>query len=92
MLLAGPDGRSWCDAARAAAERLGVPLEALAIDATTDAEPRWLATYGVERDGAVLVRPDGYVAWRQAASVRDPAAELTRALERILGRTDRAAT
>jgi 2-polyprenyl-6-methoxyphenol hydroxylase-like FAD-dependent oxidoreductase len=91
-LLAGPDGRSWCHAARVAADGLQVPLEALAIDATTDAEPRWPAAYGVERDGAVMVRPDGYVAWRQAASVPDPTAELTRAFERILGRTDRAAT
>jgi hypothetical protein len=91
-LLAGPDGRSWFQAARAATDRLHVPLEALAIDATTDAEPRWPAAYGIERDGAVMVRPDGHVAWRQAASVSDPTAELTRALERILGRADRAAT
>jgi hypothetical protein len=39
-----------------------------------------------------MVRPDGYVAWRQPASVSDPIAELTRALERILRRADRAAT
>ena len=91
-LLAGPDGRSWCHAAQVAADRLHVPLEALAIDATIDAEPRWPAAYGIERDGAVMVRPDGYVGWRRVGSVSDPTTELTRALARILGQEGQAAT
>ena len=88
-LLAGPDGRAWCHAARAAADRLRVPLEPIAIDATTDAEPRWPAAYGIERSGAVLVRPDGYVGWRQGSSASEPAAEVTRALAAILGQEGR---
>jgi putative polyketide hydroxylase len=88
-LLAGPDGRPWLPAARAAGDRLRVPLEALVLEATTDAEPRWPAAYGIERDGAVLVRPDGFVGWRCASGHADPAAALTAALEEILARARR---
>jgi hypothetical protein len=38
----------------------------------------------VEADGAVLVRPDGHVAWRQRSAVSDPGRELERALRGIL--------
>jgi hypothetical protein len=37
-----------------------------------DPEGRWPAAYGVETDGAVLVRPDGHVAWRERSSVAHP--------------------
>ncbi|MEV4257718.1 FAD-dependent monooxygenase [Spirillospora sp. NPDC049652] len=35
--------------------------------------------------GCILVRPDGYVAWRASGPVADPAAELDGALRRVLG-------
>jgi putative polyketide hydroxylase len=92
-LLAGPEGGAWCNAARAAAERLGAPLDALTISAAAslaDGEGRWLATYGLERDGVVLVRPDGYVAWRKASAPADPFVEVSGALERVLSRPPRA--
>ena len=41
--------------------------------------------YGVEPDGAVLVRPDGQVGWRNRSAVADPGAELERALQGIRG-------
>ena len=31
-----------------------------------DSEGRWAAAYGVTDGGAILVRPDGFVAWRSA--------------------------
>jgi hypothetical protein len=37
-------------------------------------------------DGAILVRPDGHVAWRTAALPADPAAALAEALDVVLGR------
>jgi hypothetical protein len=36
--------------------------------------------------GAVLVRPDGFVAWRAKERTDDPQAELTRAFDTILAR------
>jgi 2-polyprenyl-6-methoxyphenol hydroxylase-like FAD-dependent oxidoreductase len=42
------------------------------------------ATYGIEASGAVLVRPDGYVAWRQKRHTADAADVLTRVLRTVL--------
>jgi hypothetical protein len=40
-------------------------------------------TYGVTPDGATLVRPDGYIAWRAVTAPTDPAPALTTALGRV---------
>lgn len=45
-------------------------------------------TYGIEASGAVLVRPDGYVAWRQKHHSPNAAGLLTRALTTVLCRED----
>jgi 2-polyprenyl-6-methoxyphenol hydroxylase-like FAD-dependent oxidoreductase len=50
---------AWSDAARALSSELDVPLSAHVIG-----DGRWAELYGVGSRGAVLVRPDGYVAWR----------------------------
>ena len=45
-------------------------------------DPRcvWLRRREIERDGAILVRPDRYVAWRQVTAAEDPRAALADAL------------
>ncbi len=43
-------------------------------------------THGIEASGAVLVRPDGYVAWRQQHHLQNAAGALTRALTTVLCR------
>jgi predicted ATPase len=50
-----------------------------------DPHQAWASTYGVGNDGAVLIRPDGYVAWRSSGVVSDPRAELTNVLYSVLG-------
>lgn len=84
VLLAGPNGGAWAPAARQAARRLGVDLAVHLIGADIgDPTGTWCARYGVETDGASLVRPDGHVAWRSPnAATR----ELHVALSRILAR------
>jgi putative polyketide hydroxylase len=64
--LAAMDGGAWCEPARAAAAELGLPLDAQQIDrgALRDPQQRFADAYGVSPAGAVLVRPDGFVAWR----------------------------
>jgi 2-polyprenyl-6-methoxyphenol hydroxylase-like FAD-dependent oxidoreductase len=87
VLLAGPDGGPWCDAVpaaaapgvRLAAYRVGGPELAVPDDSFTEA-------YGISRTGAVLVRPDGFVAWRARAASDRPAESLTAALRRALMR------
>src|SRR6185312_5872376 len=66
-LLAGPAAQDWCDAARAVTPHLGIDLTAFRIAPDGDAsdtEGTWTGTAGVGDRGALLVRPDGFVAWR----------------------------
>jgi 2-polyprenyl-6-methoxyphenol hydroxylase-like FAD-dependent oxidoreductase len=65
----------WCSAARSAA------VDAHRIDSEAFAN-----AYGTGAEGAVLVRPDGFVAWR-ARGARDGAErELVHALDQVLSR------
>jgi putative polyketide hydroxylase len=85
-LLAAPDGAAWRGAAVEVAKALGVPVDAYTVGGTgVQDRGRFADAYGLDADGAVLVRPDGHVAWR---SVRGPAnpAPLAAALGQILGR------
>jgi putative polyketide hydroxylase len=79
VLLAGPRGEHWADAAGALAQP-APPLRAYVVgrDATIeDGEAlQWCELYGIDEDGAVLVRPDGHVAWRTRRRASDWEAEL----------------
>jgi hypothetical protein len=89
VLLAGPRGAAWRDAARHLADDSRPPIQAWAIGAggdLGDPDGAWRETYGVEEDGAVLVRPDGYVAWRSRAGAADTLGTLRRAWDAVLGR------
>ncbi len=85
-LLAGPGGDAWCTAAAEVEREIGV-----AVDRYRIGEPGlrdlggFTEAYGLGEDGAVLVRPDGHVAWRSATGLRSGAV-LRDAVERILAR------
>jgi len=67
-LLTAAGGDEWCSAATEAGRALGVPIEAYVVgDPGLKDGGGFASAYGLERGGAVLVRPDGYVAWRSAA-------------------------
>ncbi|MFJ1652825.1 FAD-dependent oxidoreductase [Streptomyces sp. NPDC088337] len=90
VLLCG--GAGWHTAARTAGARLNVPLDVHSIgdgaeyDLDTGGDVDWSSVHGVAPEGAVLVRPDGFVAWRTEAGTTDMEKELTGALLQILGR------
>jgi hypothetical protein len=77
VLLAGAKGGAWADAAKP-------PLQVKPV-VLGDGEP-WRDLYGIEADGAVLVRPDGHVGWRSAALATDPGRVLRAAVDAIHGR------
>jgi putative polyketide hydroxylase len=85
-VLTGVDGEPWVRAAAAAAGRLGVEVTAHVISASADPGRRWPRAAGTGEDGALLVRPDGFVAWRAPAATADPGADLTAALAAVLAR------
>lgn len=83
VLLTGMEGNAWCSAARQIAQRLHLPLEVYRIGARgdyCDSAGDFLAAYRIADSGAVLVRPDGFVAWH--ARLADEHVEET--LERVL--------
>jgi len=82
VLLTTPAGKAWHEAA----QRLGIRTVSIGDGELADCDGQWLATYGLDETGAVLVRPDGYVGWRSRAMPADPAAMLGEAMTSIMGR------
>jgi 2,4-dichlorophenol 6-monooxygenase len=94
LLIAGEDGDAWCDAASRLAERHALPLDAVRIGHLDGdyRDPRcaWLRRREIGPRGALLVRPDRFVAWRSLDAAAEPAAVLASALAGILDREVRA--
>ena len=91
VLLAGQTGAAWRKAAVEVAHARRVPLHAFTIGSErdlVDPEGTWARTYEVEQDGAVLVRPDGHVAWRCRSRMAQPGQVLQEVLARVLGETE----
>jgi 2-polyprenyl-6-methoxyphenol hydroxylase-like FAD-dependent oxidoreductase len=87
VLFAGAAGGEWMNAARSLAGSFGgLPLDAYRVGIDVDdPEGRFAQAYGVSAEGASLIRPDGFVAWRSHGSVPDPRGNLQEALARSLG-------
>ena len=70
-----PRRRRHGDAAAQAIGPSWPPLKAFTVGADGDLgdpDGNWHEAYGVDTDGAVLVRPDGYVAWRSRSGASNP--------------------
>jgi putative polyketide hydroxylase len=88
VLLAGRDGDAW----RRAAQGIGTPWPPLIAFTVgkdcdlSDPDSNWHDAYGVDPDGAVLVRPDGHVAWRSRSGAINPLEVLRTALDCLFDR------
>ncbi|RPF29580.1 putative polyketide hydroxylase [Streptomyces sp. Ag109_G2-6] len=91
VLLSSP-GTPWKEAAGHVARELGARLDAYTVGSAPDADlvqpdgSDWAELHELSADGAVLVRPDGFVAWRAEGACADPRGELLDALTRVLRR------
>ena len=86
VLLCGADGDPWVRAAGGIRDETGGGVVAYGIGHDIqDVEGHWLQRYGVTAAGAVLVRPDGIIAWRASGADEAPEATLRSALRQILG-------
>ena len=86
VLLAGCDGGAWTDAAGTLRARSELPVSQVRIAADgpdREMHAEFTRKYGVNPDGAVLVRPDGVIAWRAKEAAADPQTELRRVLARL---------
>jgi 2-polyprenyl-6-methoxyphenol hydroxylase-like FAD-dependent oxidoreductase len=89
VLLTGEDGAGWAAAGRRVADELSVPMTVYPLGTPgglTDPDGSVLSVTGLTSRGALLVRPDGFVAWRSDESAADPAATLNEVLRRILSK------
>ncbi|MFD0799982.1 hypothetical protein ACFQZU_01435 [Streptomonospora algeriensis] len=65
VLLAGSDSGDWAEGMRAVNRRSGARVDVRALGTDIgDPEKEVAAAYRLDAAGAVLVRPDGFVAWR----------------------------
>jgi 2-polyprenyl-6-methoxyphenol hydroxylase-like FAD-dependent oxidoreductase len=83
-LLTGAEGDAWAAAAAEAVK--GVPLVSLQCDADfEDPTGTFHDSYGIGPDGAVLIRPDGHIAWHSHAVTTDPQTTLRAAITGCIG-------
>ena len=81
VALTDRTGERALDTAADVARATGIPLVAQVVEAAV-----WHDLYGVEPGGVVLVRPDGYVAWRSIGPLSN-SNELAAALRIAAGNT-----
>lgn len=81
VLVVGPKADGWLQVAGAVAAKLGIDLQSRQMDALDERRG-----FAMGQRGAVLVRPDGHVAWRMPWLAADPEAELGNTLGRLLAR------
>lgn len=96
VLLSGAGASSgWHEAAVGVARDMSVPLTSYRMGTGPDADllpeddADWAHRHGTAPGGAVLVRPDGFVAWRSEEPVEDPEATLREVLTKVLALTRR---
>lgn len=87
--VAQPTG--WHEAATHLASDLRVPLKSYRVGGTQEADlspddedTDWARAHGVTRGGAVLVRPDSFVAWRSPGPAPDPQSMLRQVVRTVL--------
>jgi putative polyketide hydroxylase len=87
VLLIGRDGGQWCDAAMRVASDAGIALAAYRIGPDgdlSDPDDVWTQRMGISTNGAVLIRPDGFVAWRGIHAATSPETLLDQVLRHVL--------
>lgn len=89
VLLGGVESSAWGTAWQAAATKLGVTVVRHSVGANGLLDPasEFLTQYGLETTGAVLVRPDGFVAWRSVGAADDATIIAERTLGQLLARS-----
>lgn len=91
LLIAGEEGNEWCRAAENVSKDLELPLDAIRIGHTSGdlLDPRltWTRVREHGPQGAILVRPDRFIAWRSMATADHATDVLRDALTAILHRS-----
>lgn len=88
LLIAGENGQPWCEAAQSIADELRLPLDVVRIGHADgdylDPHLTWTKNRGISADGAILIRPDRFVAWRSFGSSDSAHADVVAVLAQVL--------
>jgi putative polyketide hydroxylase len=85
VLLTGSDGMPWCQAVGRTSPGIALAVYRIGPDGDlADPEQQWTQRMGVSSDGAVLIRPDGFVAWRSRHLTPAPEYQFEDVLSHIL--------
>jgi putative polyketide hydroxylase len=92
-IFAGRNGSGWRRIAADVSREFGLETPCFVIGGPEirDVEETFLIRFGLSEDGAVLVRPDGWVAFRSHSIAGDSADKLRSAFAQILQRTENSA-
>lgn len=86
VLLVGKEGQAWQTAGNKLSHTLPFPISIYRVASDgdlIDTENTWLQVYQLSPTGAVLVRPDGHVAWRSHSMVDHPESTLQHCFENL---------
>jgi putative polyketide hydroxylase len=86
-LLAGADGQAWHDAAAGLTAEYPLTAHHIGGPGIKDPDDAFPAAAGIGAGGAVLVRPDNFIAWRHDGAHPDPRGHLIEILDTLLHRT-----
>ena len=87
LLITDEDGGEWISATESIAAEHNIQIVTAQVGAPPylrDYEDYWKKVKGVKRGGAVLVRPDNFVAWRSLQQSRNGGQELVCAFENLV--------
>ena len=88
LLITDEEGKGWISATERFAAKHSVKVLTAQIGAPPyirDYEDHWQRAKGVEQGGALLVRPDNFIAWRSLQQSKKDGREVVDALESLLG-------
>ncbi|MEU0180330.1 FAD-dependent monooxygenase [Streptomyces sp. NPDC006207] len=87
-LIAGENGQPWIDAAEKLARARGIALRSARVGLgkvdLIDIRSAWQRNRAISVEGALLIRPDGYVAFRSTDAADDPLTVLTDVFNQLL--------
>ncbi|MFD5260565.1 FAD-dependent oxidoreductase [Bacillus wiedmannii] len=87
VLLIGAENHAWAECAQDVSSELGINIKVYRVGLTGDfiaQENVFRELYGIENEGVVLIRPDGFIGWRSEKAVVNPAVMLEEVMNKLL--------
>ncbi|MGG1151463.1 FAD-dependent oxidoreductase [Bacillus wiedmannii] len=87
VLLTGVDNSFWAEAVYDVSSKLGININVYRVGVSGDFiahENVFRELYGIENEGVVLIRPDGFIGWRSEKAVVNPDVILEEVMSNLL--------